>query len=161
MRVKHEHLIEAPIDKVIDAYRDDAFYIEKLKNSGALTVEILEVEELDGGGVRKKVKATEPSRIPPPFRKADVDEFIDDNTLDPEAGTLTWTVTPSMAADKFFLSGTVEFHEQGDDTRMVFNTEMEVKIPFVGGKVEKIGLSRTEDEVLKQVAFIRQWVKEH
>ncbi|NOZ01257.1 MAG: DUF2505 domain-containing protein [Deltaproteobacteria bacterium] len=161
MKVRFEHVIPAPVDKVLAAYRDDEFYIEKLKNSGAMTVEILEVEEMPGGKLRKKVRATEPSRIPPPFRKSDVDEFIDDNVLDPEAGTLTWKVTPSLAADKFFLSGVVEFHADGGNTRMVFITEMEVKIPFVGGKVEKIGLAKTEEEVEKQVAFIKKWVKEH
>lgn len=161
MKVRFEHIIPAPMDKVLEAYRDDTFYTERLKNSGALTVEILEVEEMPEGRLRKKVKATEPSRIPPPFRRSEVDEFIDDHVLDPNAGTLTWKVTPSLAADKFFLSGVLEFHPEGKNTRMVFNTELEVKIPFVGGKVEKIGLAKTEEEVDKQVAFIKKWMQEH
>ncbi|MBL6974558.1 MAG: DUF2505 domain-containing protein [Deltaproteobacteria bacterium] len=161
MKVRFEHVISAPLEQVLEAYRDDTFYIEKLKNSGALSVEILEKEEMPGGKLRKKVKATEPSRIPQPFRRAEVDEFIDDNVLDPETGTLVWKVTPSMAADKFFLSGVLEFHGDGGSTRMVFNTELEVKIPFVGNKVEKIGLAKTEEEVETQVAFIKKWMQEH
>jgi len=73
MKVRFEHVIPATLDKVLAAYREDDFYIEKLKNSGALTVEILEVEEMPGDRLRKKVRATEPSRIPPPFRRSDVD----------------------------------------------------------------------------------------
>ena len=45
MKVKYTHTIPAPIDKVLDAYRDPEFYAAKQKNSGALSVEILETED--------------------------------------------------------------------------------------------------------------------
>ena len=161
MKVSYEHVIDAPIEKVLAAYADDDFYVQKARNSGATQVEILERQEMPGGKLRKKARITEPSRIPAFLRKNDYDTYDDDNVLDPTARVMTWKVTPSMMADKFFLSGSVEFHPQGDKTRVVFHSQLEVKIPLVGGKAEKIGLEKTEEEVGRQAQFIRNWVAKH
>jgi len=161
MKVKHEHVVDAPTEKVIAAYKDDAFYVAKLKNSGAITVEVLEREELPGGKLRRKARVSEPSRIPAFLRKSDVDTYIDDHVIDPVASVQTWKITPAVMADRFFLSGSVEFKKEGDKTRLVFNTELEVKIPLVGSKAETIGLSKTEEEVSRQVEFVRKWMAEH
>ena len=160
MKVKHEHVVAAPVDKLLDAYADPTFYCEKLKNSGALSVEVLAREELPGGKVRMKARVSEKSRIPPipMVKKPDVDTFVDDSVVDRQARVLTWKVTPSMFADKFFLSGKMEFLPQGDQTRLVFHTELEVKIFGVGGAVEKVGLAKTEEEVKRQVEFTRKWM---
>lgn len=158
MKVRHEHVVEAPFEKVMAAYADDDFYVAKLKNSGALSVEVLEREDLGGGKIRRKARVSEPSRIPQFLRKSDVDTYVDDHVLDTKAGIQTWKVTPSMMADKFFLSGSVQFLREGASTRIVFETVMEVKIPLVGGKAESIGLSKTEEEVGRQVAFLRTWL---
>ncbi len=162
MKVKHEHVIAAPLKKVMDAFRDDDFYCQKLKNSGAIKVEVLEHEDLPGAKCRRKARVSEPSRIPAMLRKADVDTYIDDSLLDPATGKLDWKVTPSMMADKFFLSGSMEFHEAGkQSTRLVFNTQLEVKIFGVGGVAEKVGLEKTEEEVGRQVEFIKKWMSNH
>ena len=158
MKVTHRHMLNIPKDKVIGFYTEDDFYEAKLRNSGALTIEIVEKEELPGNKLRKKVKVSEKSRLPSFIRKNDVDNYTDDNILDLEAGTLTWKVTPSMMANKFKLSGKVEFHARGEDRcELVFNTAMEVKIPLIGRKAEKIGLKNTEEEVKRQVDFIKKW----
>jgi len=161
MKVSYEHVIDAPVEKILAAYADDAFYVEKARNSGATQVEILEREEMDGGKLRKKARVSEPSRVPAFLRKSETDTYEDDNVLDATARRMTWKVTPSMMADKFFLSGSVEFHPQGDKTRVVFHSQLEVKIPLVGGKAEKIGLEKTEEEVARQAQFIRNWVASH
>ena len=161
VKVSYEHLISAPIDKVISAYELDEFYILKLKNSGATSVEVLEREELAGGRLRRKCRASEPSRVPAMLRKSDTDTYVDDNVLDRGLKVMTWKVTPHIMADVFLLSGSVEFHPQGTQTKVVFNTLLEVKIPFVGGKAEKIGLEKTGEEVTRQVAFLKDWVAKH
>ncbi|HHW96602.1 MAG: DUF2505 domain-containing protein [Myxococcota bacterium] len=158
MKVTYEHIIDAPLATVLDAYASEEFYIEKSKNSGAIDVKILEREELPGGKLRMKARIKEPSRVPAFLRKNETDVYDDDNVLDREKGVMTWKVTPEIMADKFFLSGSVEFHAQGDKTRVVFISQLEVKIPLVGSKAEKIGLEKTEEEVARQAAFIRKWV---
>lgn len=160
-KVSYSYVIPAPIEKVLAAYRDQEFYVQKLKNSGAITVEVLEREELPDGGIRMKARATEPSRVPSFLRKSDVDEYVDDNVLDPNAKVLEWRITPKQGADKVFLSGRVEFTPEGDNTRITFHTQIEIKIPLLGGKAEKIALADTEKECARQAEFITRWVKAH
>jgi hypothetical protein len=158
MRVSYTHVIDAPCDKIMAAYRSTEFYEEKQKSSGALTVEILETEDLEDGRFRMKARCSEPSRVPKFLRKSDVDTYIDDTLLDSEAGTLTWKVTPGTMPDVFFLSGRIDFVADGEQTKVTYNTELKVKIPLVGKKAEKIGLEETEQETNKQADFLRQWV---
>jgi hypothetical protein len=160
-KVSYEHLVPAPIDKVLEAYAQDDFYILKLKNSGATTVEVLEREELPGNRLRRKCRATEPSRVPAMLRKSETDTYVDDNVLDRDKRVMTWKVTPNMMADKFFLSGQVDFQAQGAQTKVVFHTQLEVKLPLFGGKAEKIGLEKTAEEVARQAAFLKSWVATH
>lgn len=160
MKVRFEHVIPAPVERVIAAYRDPDFYVKKSKNSGMLTVEVLEREEFPDGRVRLKARATEPSRVPAALRKSEVDEFVDENVLDPNARVLTWRITPTMGADKVFLSGRVEFLPEGGKTRVVYHTELQVKIPLIGGAAEKMGLADTERECARQAEFLTRWVTE-
>ncbi len=160
-KVSYEHLVPAPIAKVLEAYAQDDFYILKLKNSGATTVEVLEREEQPGNKLRRKCRATEPSRVPAMLRKSDTDTYVDDNVLDRDRNVMTWKVTPNMMADKFLLSGSVEFLAVGSQTKVVFNTQLEVKIPLIGSKAEKIGLEKTSEEVARQAAFLKDWVAKH
>ena len=160
MKVSYTHVIPASFDEVMEAYRSTEFYAEKQKASGALSVEILETEDQAVGKFRMKARCSEPSRVPKFLRKSDVDTYVDDTLLDPEAGTLTWKITPDKMGDVFFLSGRIDFVADGDQTKVTYNTDLQVKIPFVGKKAEKIGLEKTEEETTKQAAFLKQWVAE-
>ena len=64
MKVRHERRVPASRDEVIAAYRSTEFYEQKQKASGAISVEILETEELPGGKWRMKARCSEPSRLP-------------------------------------------------------------------------------------------------
>lgn len=161
MKVSYTHVIPATYDDIMQAYRSTEFYERKQKASGALRVEILESEELGDGKFKMRARCSEPSRVPKFLRKSDVDTYVDDTLLDPQAGTLTWKVTPGMMADVFFLSGRIDFAADGDQTRVTYNTDLQVKIPLVGRKAEKIGLEKTEEETAKQAGFLKKWVTEH
>jgi hypothetical protein len=160
MKVSYTHVIPASFAQVMQAYRSTEFYSEKQKASGALSVEILETEEQGGGKFRMKARCSEPSRVPKFLRKSDVDTYVDDTLLDPAAGTLTWKITPQMMADVFFLSGRIDFVADGEQTKVTYNTDLQVKIPLVGNKAEKIGLEKTEQETAKQAAFLEKWTAE-
>ena len=158
MKVRYEREIRATAKQCLQAYRNTDFYSEKQKSSGALTVEILETEDLSDGGWRMLAKVSEPSRMPSFLRQGDVDTYVDDSRIDPAAGTVSWKITPDFGADKFFLSGEIEFHDRGATTLAVYNVQLQVKIPLVGKKAEKLGLASTESETDKQAAFLQRWV---
>lgn len=159
MKVSYEHIVSIPKARVIETYLNDDYYVGQLKNSGAITVQILESGTLPGGGKTRKTKVTAPSRVPPMLRKSDTDEYTDNSKVDAAAGVYSYTITPSMFADQFLLSGGIEFVEAGNDTKMVFTTTIEIKIPFIGKKLEQTALEQTEKEVLAQVAFLKGFVK--
>ena len=161
MKVRYERTIQGTVQQCIAAYRSAEFYSEKQKSSGALSVEVLETEDLDNQCWRMKAKVAEPTRMPSFLKKSDVDTYIDDTVLDPGAGTMTWKITPEFGAEAFFLSGVVEFHDRGETTLAVYNVTLEVKIPLVGKKAEKLGLAKTEEETDKQAAFLQSWIDSH
>ena len=158
MKLSFEHVISAPVDRVIDAHRKEEYYVQKQKKFGALSVEVLQWEEGGDGKLKNKAKVQEPSKLPSFIRKSDVDEYVEEAVLDPKAGTYTWKVTPNVMADKIFLSGKVEFRAAGDKTRVIFNTEFVAKIPLIGGKVEKYASTRIEEESKKQADFLKEWL---
>ncbi len=159
MRVSYEHVIPASVDKIMEAFLDDEFYIKKQLSLGAVSVDILEREALSDSQTRFKIRIKEPTKLPAIIRKPDeVDEFTNISTIDTQEKKITWHVTPAMGADRLFLKGFVEFHDQGDETRVVYIMDLEVKIPIIGSKVEKFALSKTEGETAKQAEFLKKWV---
>ncbi len=161
MKVSISHVVPVPVEKAVSAYGDMEFYAARQKDAGAITVDILETEDIPDGKFRFRARVTEPSRMPSFLRKSDVDTYVDDSMLDPEARTLTWKITPSMGADLFKMSGRVDFEAQGDSTtRVTYNVTMEVKIPLLGKKAEKHGLARTEEACAQQSAFLKKWINE-
>lgn len=159
MKVSFEHMVPVAVDDVVGAYMDIDFFVAKQKDAGAITIDVLETEKLPGGKFRWKARVTEPSRVPKFLRKSEVDTYTDDSVVDPERRTLTWKITPEVMAEVFLLSGVVEFHPSGDGTRVVYNTDLEVKIPLVGKKAEKHGLEKTEEACKQQAAFLAGWFK--
>ncbi len=160
MKVSIMHVVPVPVEKAISAYGDMEFYTARQKDAGAITIDVLETEDLPDEKFRFRVRVTEPSRVPSFLRKSDVDTYVDDSVLDTTAQTLTWKITPSVAADIFKMSGRVDFAAQDDSTRVTYNVTMEVKIPLLGKKAEKHGLSRTEDACAQQSAFLEKWINE-
>jgi Protein of unknown function (DUF2505) len=158
MKVVFEHMIDAAKKKVVEAFLDEEFYVAKQKSGGAISVESLEYTDLGGGKFKMRNRVSEPSRLPPFLRKSDIDTFTDETLVDSEGGRLTWKVTPQIGADKFFLSGQVEFVEAGDKTRVVYSTTLEIKVPLLGKKAEKMGLASTKEETARQAAFLNEWV---
>lgn len=157
MKIQHEHVVSIPRARVLEIYLNDDFYVAQLKNSGAITVEILETGVLPGGGKSRKAKVTQPTKVPPMLRTSDTDQYVDTMKVDVAAARMSYQITPSQFADQFYLAGAIDFIDQGPVTKMVFTTEVEVKIPFVGKKFEKQAVDEAEGLVQKQVDFVRSW----
>lgn len=160
MKVRYEHSFPVSWDKLAQTYAQQEFYVKKQESGGALSVEIVRWNATDKE-INWQARVSEKSRLPSFLRKEDVETYTDDSRLDLDSKILTWKVTPSRGADKFFLSGRVAFKPKGETTDAVFEIEMEVRIPLVGSKAEKLGLAESEQETARQVAFIRDWVTHH
>jgi hypothetical protein len=160
MKVRYEHSFPVSWDKLAATYAQQDFYVQKQKSGGALSVDIVKWNATDKE-ITWQARVSEKSRLPSFLRKEDVDTYTDDSRLDLESKILTWKVTPGRGADKFFLSGRVSFRPKGETTDAIFEIEMEVRVPLVGSKAEKLALAESEQETARQVAFIRDWVTRH
>jgi hypothetical protein len=158
MKVSYKHTINAPLKKIISAYKNLDFYIKKQKASGAISVEIINSSTEKNGSLKFRAKIKEPSRLPSFIRQSDIDEYIDDSYLDVTKNTMEWNITPTFMADKMQLKGVVTFIPNGGTTEVVYETDMKIKIPLIGKKAEKIGLKKTEEETQKQADFLEKWV---
>lgn len=157
MKIQHEHVVSIAKERVLQIYLDDQFYIGQLKNSGAITVNILESSAIPGGGVSRKTRVTQPTKVPAMLRKSDTDEYIDDCRVDVSQSRMSYRITPSMFADQFNLAGSIDFIEFGPTTRLVFTTEIEIRIPLLGRKLEQQSIDEAEGLVQKQVDFLKAW----
>ncbi|MCU0663090.1 MAG: DUF2505 domain-containing protein [Myxococcota bacterium] len=157
MKVRYEHSFPVSWDKLATTYANKEFYIQKQKSGGALSVDIVRWNATDKE-ITWQARISEKSRLPSFLRKDDVETYTDDSRLDLVKKVLSWKVTPSRGADKFFLSGRVEFRPKGNATDATFEIEMEVRVPLVGSKAEKLGLAESEKETARQAGFIRDWV---
>lgn len=157
MKITYEHIVPFPKDKVLEIYVNDDFYVGMQKNAGAISVDLLETSDLPEGGRARKARITAPSRVPAALRKSDTDEYVDDCKVDVSAARMFYRITPNMFADQFKLSGSLDFIDQDDSTKLVFTTEIEIRIPLLGKKLEKQSLAETEKEVLAQVSFLKDW----
>lgn len=161
MKVSFEHIVDVPVDKALAVYKEADFHLEKQKALGAISMEMLETEQVSDTQKKFKLRGTEKSRVPDFLHKSDVDSYVIDSVLDTTARTLTWKVTPEVMAKVFFLTGEVYLAASGDKTKIVYTTKLEVKVPFLGKKAEKIGLAQVEGECQKQTDFLLKWVASH
>ena len=154
MQQRFTHTVPYPIDQVISAYRQTAFFLATLKHAGAVTIDILEEKTLPGGGRFWKAKITESSRVPEFLRASDVDIYINESTFQP----LSWKIFPNIQADRIALSGTIRLAESDHGTELVYEVALEVGIPLVGTRLELYGLKKIGAECGKQAAFLERWL---
>lgn len=161
MKIQNEQVVSIPKDKVLEIYLNDDFYVAQLKNSGAITVEIQETGTLPGGGKTRRTKVTQPTKVPPMLRTSDTDQYVDNMKIDVAGSKMSYQITPSAFADQFYLVGAIDFVEFGPTTKMIFTTEIEIKVPFIGKKLEKSSIDEAESLVGKQVEFLKSWAAAH
>ena len=161
MKVVFDYEIDDSADRVLEAYKNVDFHVAKQKDLGAISSEILSSEEKSDGKVCFKMKVSEPSRVPAFLHKSDVDTYVIESEVDPQTRTMTWKVTPEVMEKVFFLKGEVYMGASGDGAKIEYTTELEVKVPLVGKKAEKMGLAQTEEECKKQTEFLKTWLKDN
>lgn len=74
---------------------------------------------------------------------------------DIEGGTLSWEVVPAVMADKVTARGEVTVREVPGGTERISAGVIEVKVPFLGGKIEQIihdAIAKGHDETTAELA---------
>lgn len=163
MKFKCEHrfagLTQAQYE---DLYFDEEFNIALCKEVGLART--LLRREIQAGKLRRDVKVGADREIPPAAAKilgASKIEYTE--TVDYTMGSFrgTWSTLSSVMTDKVDSRGTFAFQTSGDGVNRVIEGDVTVKIPFVGGVVEKFIIADVEKSYEKAAEFTRRWLSSH
>lgn len=145
-----------------ELYFDEAF-------NGALCGEVgltrtLVSRDLEGGKIRRVVKVAPDREIPAPAAKvlgAAKIEYTETVEYTFGSGRAVWSTVSSVMTDKVDSRGTVQFSESDGAVVRTVEGDITVKIPLLGGMVEKFIVADVEKSYEKAAAFTRSWLAKH
>ena len=143
-------------DQWFEIYLDDGFNEELERRLDVKTRKVLESTR-DGDIVTRRVRM-EPN-VPGMLKK-----FVKDGMSVEETSKVyldrhfvEWGTDVAIARDRFKSSGTLEVTAQGDGCRRVLRGTVEVKIPLMGGKIEKKILETIHQSYEIATALMKEW----
>lgn len=154
MRFSLEHHFSAPVDVVEKASNDRAYQdqLDDLPNIAERRVTHL--EERPDGSIHRVVRYRLGAQLPAPVAAVIGPAASWDEVGDFDATTHEWTfeIRPHVLAGRILCNGRYAFEPDGDGTKRLVDIDLKVKIPLVGGRVEKEirkGLTETMDAEAK------------
>ena len=146
---------EAPPDKLLEVLIDEEYQIARQKSQGALEVNVKEVSRSDDRFVFE-VHAKEYARGLTGVDKSKTEINVSTYDWDLKAKRGAWTHRTSQG-DRVRVWGTVQIQPDGENSKLVNDFNIEIKIPLVGGKIEKMVMK----EVAKGWANYENVIREH
>jgi carbon monoxide dehydrogenase subunit G len=159
MKFRHELSYDAPPAKVFAMLADPEF-----RKAACAAMEVISADvqlDHDGDGFNLVIDQQQNTKDLPGFART----FAGESTqaiqrevwLDPTTGSLS-IESPGKPAS---ASGTIRLEEDGSGTREVVELEIKVKVPLIGGKLEKLMAEKVAAgmEVERTIGVV--WLKEH
>lgn len=148
--------VEAPADRLVEVLVEPAFHVEREKAQGALDVR---VEERSRAGDRLvfDVVVTQHARTKTGIDRSRTEQAVTTTEWDLKARRATWTYRDPNS-DRVTVRGSMRVEPSGEG-RSVLVDEMflEVKVPLIGGQIEKIILKEIEAGWPKYEAVVRRF----
>jgi len=163
MRFELVQRFSSPPDDVARAFAEPGLYaaLADLPKLGA--PEMLE-HHIDGDVVRLRVRYRFSGDLSPAVT-AVIDPakltWIDDSVHDLAHRSVTFTMLPDHYADRFRASGAYRFAEASQDPGATVRTttgDIKVKVPLVGGSVERAIVSGLREHQEDEVAIVDRWL---
>jgi carbon monoxide dehydrogenase subunit G len=158
MRFRHELSYAAPPDAVFEMLADPDFRRAVCEAQEVISVEVS--LDRDGDGFNLVVDQQQNTKDLPGFART----FAGDSTqaiqrevwLGPTGGNLSIEAPGKPTT----VSGTIRLEADGAGTREVVELEIKVKVPLVGGKLEKLLVEKITDGMDAEHAVGTAWLKE-
>ena len=159
MKFRHELSYDAPPDQVFAMLADPAF-----REAACAAMEVISADvqlDRDGEGFTLVVDQQQNTKDLPGFART----FAGESTqaiqrevwLSPTTGDLTIESPGKPASAK----GTIRLEEAGSGTREVVELEIKVKVPLIGGKLEKLMAEKVASGMDVEQRVGAAWLKEH
>jgi len=161
MRFQLEQRIAAPVDAVVTAFVDPAFYetLEALPNLGR--PELLSREER-GPVIRMRVRYRFTGHLSAAVRAA-IDPkkltWVEEADHDLAARHVSFRMIADHYADRFRSSGTYRFAPAGDDATVRNCTgDVEIRMPLVGRRVENAIVSGLREHLGSETDLVERFI---
>ncbi len=162
MKFRIEQRIAAPLGAVEAALlnRDFVAATADLPKLGA--PELLELER-DGDRAHERIRyrftaelSGAVTRVVDPKKLT----WVDDARYDLTAHTSRHRILPDNYADRLQATYDVVLESLGDSTRRVATGELTVRVPLVGGRVERAIVSGLEEHAAAEAELLGRWIAE-
>jgi hypothetical protein len=153
---------EDSVEDVLQAFTDSEYWVARLAASGVdeSTLELLEVAD-DGAIDVETLQVVHSSKLPSvisQLHRGDIRITRQENWGPVSDGTATATFSGSVAGAPAKVSGTASLSPESGGSRLECQLTVHVKIPLIGGKVEKIIGAQLANLVMAEQQFTSQWI---
>ena len=148
---------EVSPDKLLEVLIDQEYQVARQKSQGALEVNVKEVSRTDDR-FAFEVHAKEYARGITGVNKSKTEINVTTYDWDLKAKRGTWKHSTSQG-DRVKVWGSVQIQPDGENSRLVNDFNVEIKIPLVGGKIEKMVMKEVGKSWGAYENVIREFIK--
>ena len=148
-------------DKLYSLLSDDQFD-DALMNALQMKKECLE-KKADASGPVYKIRLTNPEEIPAIAKKFTGEKlsYIETRTWNKAKCGNTWIIAPEIKGATVEAKGKTEIVANGNGCIRKTTGSITVKIPLIGGKIEKIKKKSITDTFKKNADFCRKYLADN
>ena len=144
-------------------YWDDEFD-EELQRDSTVVREV--IENVDEGGVlRRRLRFTSRDDLPTMIAKVVGSPkltYEQVNLFEQAKSTMAWEVLQNfVSSDRFSAKGSFVVVPMGDGCELQIDGEINVKVRFIGGQIEKQVVSQIEEAYENMRVASLQWLSDH
>lgn len=156
---------EGSVEQVHRAFSDQAYWLERLADSGADEA-TLDSMTIDNGGIdvvtTQVLRSTRLPGMVTQFHPGDLLIVREEAWTPVSDGRATANVSGAIPGAPVSLSGTAVLVAAGDrGARLLFTATVEVRIPLVGGKVENFIGNQLVELLIAEQRFTTAWLKDN
>lgn len=161
LNIRHEY--DCTPQQFWTMYWDDEF-AEMLQEGSTVQRDVVD-ERTEGDLSIQRIRFTPDRELPSAVAKmigTSKLAYDQENKYDEANGVLHWEVLPSFLPDKVKAAGRVTVEDLGNGRcAQVIDGEINVKVTFIGGQIEKAVVAEVEKSWAKTAETAREWLRRH
>jgi uncharacterized protein DUF2505 len=166
MHLHLEHRIDAALDEVETAAAEEDFQRRLTSLPNVHERRVMSVDERPDGSIHRVVRYVFSGPVPEPVLRvigAARVSWDEEAEFDPAAHEWRWEIHPHFLGGLFECSGRYACASEGEATNRIVDADIKVKVPLVGGRVERFiadGLTTTLNAEAEMLTQYLRWKRE-
>lgn len=136
MKLRHQITYDAPLDQVFAMLSDPAFRESSAAAMGVVSADV--TIEPKGEGISVRIDQVQPTEGIPSFAKKFAGETTRAVQTEEWASPAGGTISIETPGKPTSITGTLALSESGGRTTETMVAEVKVKVPLIGGKLERL-----------------------